>query len=39
MIDSAINSGADYLKFQTYLSEKRYDLKTNPKAKEFKKFI
>ena len=35
MIDSAINSGADYLKFQTYLSEKRYDLKTNPKAKEF----
>ena len=35
MIDSAINGGADFLKFQTYKAKKRYDLKTNPKAKEF----
>jgi len=35
MIDSAIKSGSDFLKFQTYKSEKRYDLKTNPKAELF----
>ena len=35
MIDDAIDAGSDYLKFQTYISEKRYDEKTNPKAKLF----
>ena len=35
MIDSAHKAGADFLKFQTYISEKRYDPKKNPKAKEF----
>ncbi len=35
MIDLAEKGGADFLKFQTYISEKRYDTKKNPKAKEF----
>tara|TARA_Y100000768_G_C23913347_1_gene651102 strand:+ start:370 stop:1218 length:849 start_codon:yes stop_codon:yes gene_type:complete len=35
MIDSAIEAGSDYLKFQTYKSEKRYDRETNKKADEF----
>ncbi len=35
MINSAKKAGADFLKFQTYISEKRYDTKQNPKAKEF----
>ena len=35
MIDSAKKTGADFLKFQTYISEKRYDKKQNPKAEEF----
>lgn len=35
MIKSAHACGADLLKFQTYKSEKRYDTKNNPKAKEF----
>ena len=35
MIDSAKKAGADFLKFQTYISEKRYDKKQNPKAEEF----
>jgi N,N'-diacetyllegionaminate synthase len=35
MIDSAIKAGSDFLKFQTYRSEHRYDRKTNPKADLF----
>jgi len=35
MIDAAIDSGADALKFQTYTAEKRYDRGTNPKADQF----
>ena len=35
MIHSAHEAGADYLKFQTYLAEKRYDKKSNPKAEMF----
>ena len=35
MVEQAHSNGADLLKFQTYKSEKRYDTKTNPKAKEF----
>jgi sialic acid synthase SpsE len=35
MIHSAVEAGADYLKFQTYLAEKRYDSKNNPKGREF----
>lgn len=35
MIDAAVESGADVLKFQTYTAEKRYDRETNPKADEF----
>ena len=35
MVDDAINGGADFIKFQTYIAEKRYDLKTNPKGKLF----
>ena len=35
MIKSAVEGGSDFLKFQTYVAEKRYDEKTNPKAKEF----
>ena len=35
MIKSAVDGGSDFLKFQTYVAEKRYDEKTNPKAKEF----
>jgi len=35
MVEQAHLNGADLLKFQTYKSEKRYDTKTNPKAKEF----
>ena len=35
MIQAAHEAGADLLKFQTYISEKRYDRKTNPKADEF----
>ena len=35
MIKYAVNGGSDFLKFQTYIAEKRYDERTNPKAKEF----
>ena len=35
MVKSAVEGGSDFLKFQTYVAEKRYDEKTNPKAKEF----
>ncbi len=35
MIDAAIDSGADFLKFQTYNASLRYDPKTNPKGEEF----
>ena len=33
----AIEGGADFLKFQTYVAEKRYDSINNPKGKEFTK--
>jgi sialic acid synthase SpsE len=39
MIDSAILGGADFLKFQTYKSEKRYDRKNNPLADNFIKQV
>ncbi len=35
MVDLANEGGADLIKFQTYVAEKRYDLKKNPKAKQF----
>ena len=35
MIQSAHEAGADFLKFQTYVAEKRYDPKSNPKAEKF----
>lgn len=35
MIDAAIESGADLLKFQTYDAKLRYDSIKNPKGKEF----
>ncbi len=35
MVKSAVNSGADFLKFQTYISEKRYDTIKNPHGKKF----
>ena len=35
MIDAAIESGADLLKFQTYKADLRYDSIKNPKGKEF----
>ena len=35
MIHAAHEAGADLLKFQTYIAEKRYDRATNPKAEQF----
>jgi sialic acid synthase SpsE len=35
MIHAAHEAGADLLKFQTYIAEKRYDPTTNPKANQF----
>lgn len=35
MIHAAHEAGADLLKFQTYVAEKRYDSRTNPRAAEF----
>ena len=35
MVDLANEGGADFIKFQTYVAERRYDLKKNPKAKDF----
>ena len=35
MIKLSHQAGADFLKFQTYKADTRYDLKSNPKAKEF----
>ncbi len=37
MCKLAIEGGADFLKFQTYVAEKRYDQINNPKGKEFTK--
>ena len=39
MIDEAHDSGADFLKFQTYKSELRYDNTKNPLADEFTKKV
>jgi N,N'-diacetyllegionaminate synthase len=39
MIDLALEAKADFLKFQTYIAEKRYDLSNNPKAEEFTKLV
>ena len=37
MVKSAVNSGADFLKFQTYISEKRYDTKKkSPRKKVYR---
>ncbi len=35
MIFAAHEAGADFLKFQTYIAEKRYDTRINPKAAQF----
>ena len=35
MVDLANQGGADFIKFQTYVAERRYDLNKNPKAAEF----
>jgi sialic acid synthase SpsE len=35
MIHAAHEAGADFLKFQTYIAEKRYNTATNPKAGQF----
>jgi N,N'-diacetyllegionaminate synthase len=35
MVDLALKGGADFIKFQTYSADTRYDLKKNKKAKEF----
>ena len=35
MVDLANEGGADLIKFQTYVAERRYDLKKNPRAKQF----
>ena len=35
MVDLANQGGADFIKFQTYVAERRYDLDKNPKAKQF----
>jgi len=39
MIRSAHEAGADLLKFQTYIAERRYDRATNPKAEQFIKWL
>ena len=33
MVDSAVDGGAEFIKFQTYVADKRYD--KNPKYDEF----
>lgn len=38
MVDDAIDGGADFIKFQTYVAEKRYD-KKNPKYNEFTNLV
>lgn len=38
MVDLALEGGADFIKFQTYIAEKRYDPK-NPKYNEFTKLL
>ncbi len=39
MIHAAVEAGADALKFQTYLSEARYDRSNNPRADQFIKRV
>ncbi|MDA8691430.1 N-acetylneuraminate synthase family protein [Candidatus Pelagibacter bacterium] len=34
LVESAVRAGSDFLKFQTYIAEERYD-KNNPRYKEF----
>lgn len=38
LVDAAIDAGSDFLKLQTYNSQKRYD-KKNPKYKEFTELV
>ena len=38
LVKSAVRSGSDFLKFQTYIAEDRYD-KRNPKYKEFTELL
>lgn len=38
LVESAIRAGSDFLKFQTYIAEDRYD-KKNPKYDEFTKLL
>lgn len=38
LVESAIRAGSDFLKFQTYIAEERYD-KKNPKYDEFTKLL
>lgn len=39
MIHAAHDAGADFLKFQTYIAEKRYDRVNNPKGDKFIKLL
>ena len=39
MIDLAIEAKSDFLKFQTYNADTRYDKKNNPKAEEFTELV
>ena len=38
MVDDAVDGGADFIKFQTYVADKRYD-KKNPKYNEFTNLV
>lgn len=38
MVDDAVDGGADFIKFQTYVADKRYDRK-NPKYNEFTNLV
>ena len=38
MVDDAVDGGADFIKFQTYVADKRYD-RNNPKYNEFTNLV
>ena len=38
LVESAVRAGSDFLKFQTYIAEERYD-KKNPRYNEFTKLL
>ncbi|MDJ0765539.1 MAG: N-acetylneuraminate synthase family protein [Myxococcota bacterium] len=39
MVQAAHEAGADLIKFQTYIAEKRYDTQNNPKAHQFIEWV